>query len=249
MDWNRAKTILIISFIILDLFLAAQLNQMMEKKSRYLESNKITDEQIHELMEVNQIKLATPFPKQLPKISVQQAAISHFTGWKSDEKWTYHKTFPGGIPYKNEEELKAHIRKQVPQFEQYQPVKEKGNVNQRVFIQKLNSFFIFDSTLICKVQNGKLLSLQVLHFKLKKEVPVEFISINNALSNMITSGKLPNHSIITHIELGYRSLYSSTPQEVILVPVWRIRANQTYYYANATNATTGTLNDSGETVQ
>lgn len=248
MDWSRAKTIFILSFLILDLFLAAQLHQMMEKKSRYLESNRINEEQIHDLLETNHIRLAVPFPKQNKNIPVLQASISSLGNWNHNAKWTYSKNFPKGIPFRNEKELLKILKQQVPFFADYRFAQHQSNANKRVYLQKQNDYAIFDGKLICHIKNGRIEAIDVLHFQKKKEVPVEFISFNNALANLIMSGKLPKNSTITSVELGYRSPYYTNPQEVILAPVWRVRVNQNYYYINATNVQTGTLNVNTESI-
>ncbi|SHE85790.1 Two-component signal transduction system YycFG, regulatory protein YycI [Seinonella peptonophila] len=249
MDWNRAKTIFIISFVVLDLFLGLQVSQIMEAKSRYLESNEITENQIRDLLEANHIRLSVPFPKEIRNIPVHQATITTLTGWERDEKWAYRKRWEKGIQFKDERSLQRFLKQQLPFFDQFQPEPKLFTADRKVYIQNHNGIPIFDGRVVCEFSKGKLVAIHVLHFQLKKETAVEFIPFNNALNNLITSGKLPRNSTITQIELGYRSPYYANPQEVILVPVWRFQANQKYYYTNATNATTGNLGENAESVQ
>ncbi len=241
MDWSRAKTIFIISFILLDLFLAAQINQMIEQKSNYLKTDEISEEQIRELLEAHQIEITATIPNRTTQIPALQATITPILNWDYDEKWVYHHSFKPPIPAPDPETLQKYLREKFPFFHEYTYSKEPSNPNQRIFLQQYNHHPIFDGKIVCNLKNGQMVNIQVLHFQVKDRVNVDFISFNHALFNFIARESLPKGAKITSIELGYRSMYYPGPNEVILVPVWRFTVdNKQHYYIYAT---TNNLND------
>lgn len=241
MDWSRAKTIFIISFILLDLFLAAQISQMIEQKSNYLRTDEITDEQIRELLEAKQIRITTPIADRTTKIPALQATITPVFNWDHDEKWIYQYSFHPQIPIKNQTALQKYLKEKLPFFHEYTYSKEYSNNNKHVFLQQHEQYPIFDGKIVCNLENGAMTNIQVLHFQIKKQVNVDFISFNHALFNFITRENLPKKAKITNVVLGYRSMYYPSPNDVILLPVWRFTVNhQQHYYIYAT---TNNLND------
>lgn len=241
MDWSRAKTIFIISFILLDLFLAAQINQMIEQKSNYLKTDEISEEQIRELLEANQIKITTTIPDSTTQIPALQATITPIFNWDYDEKWIYQHSFSPPIPAADQASLQKYLEEKFAFFHEYTYSKEFSSNNKRVFLQQYHHHPIFDGKIVCNLKNGQMTSMQVLHFQIKERVNVDFISFNHALFNFITRESLPKGAKITSIELGYRSMYYPSPNEVILVPVWRFTVNHKQHYY--IYATTNNLND------
>jgi|GEM_PF-4367168 len=230
MDWSRAKTIFIISFILLDLFLAAQINQMIEQKSNYLKTDEISEEQIRELLESNQIRIATKIPNDTTQTPALQTKITPVSNWNYNEKWIYQYSFSTPMPIQNRAMLEQYLQKKLPFFQDYRYSSEYSTNHKYIYLQHYNQRPIFDGKIVCHLQNGKLTHLQVLHFQIKGQVNIEFISFNQALFNFIHRNSLPKGAKITKIELGYRSMYYPSPNEVILVPVWRFTVNNKLHY-------------------
>lgn len=234
MDWSRAKTIFIISFILLDLFLAAQINQMIEQKSNYLKTDELSEEQIHELLEVHEIKIATSIPDRSTQIPALQTTISPIFDWDYDEKWMYHKVFQPPIPIKDQATLEKYLKEKIPVFHEYTYSKEYSDGERFTYLQQAEQHPIFDGRMVCHLKNKQLTKIQVLNFQIREKIHVDFIPFNRALYNLITRENLPKGAKISDIQLGYRSLYYPSPNEVILVPVWRFTVNNKHHYIYAT---------------
>lgn len=234
MDWRRAKTIFIISFILLDLFLAVQIHQMIEQKSNYLKADEISDEQIRDLLAANQIQMTIDPPELVTKIPALQAEITSLPNWNYDEKWIYHQSFTPPLSFANHQSLVKILKQKLSFFDDYRHSKEYTNTNQTTFLQYNGNHPIFDAKIICHISERKVTSIQALHFQIKDEVAIDFIPFNHALYNLITRENLPEGAKISNVVLGYRAMYYPNPKEVILVPVWRFTVNQQHYYIYAT---------------
>ena len=235
MDWSRAKTIFIISFILLDLFLAAQVNQMIEQKSNYLKTDEFSEEQIRELLEAHQIQITTKIPDDTTQTPALKAAITPVFNWDYNEKWIYQYSFATPVPINNRSKLQDYLKKKLPFFHEYHYSKEYSTQDKQVFLQYYHQHPIFDGKIVCYLKNGKMTNIQALHFQIKERVNIEFVSFKQALFNFIKRNSLPKGTKITNIELGFRSMYYPSPQEVILVPVWRFTVNnKQHYYIYAT---------------
>lgn len=237
MDWRRAKTIFIISFILLDLFLAAQINQMVEQKSNYLRTDKITEDQIHDLLEANQIQMTVTPPDSVTQIPALLAKITPISGWDYNERWEYHQSLSPPIVFKNRIQFESYLREKLSFFKDYTYSKEDSSQNQLVYIQRAHQHPIFDGKIASHIKDGKVHRIEALHFQIKESVNIEFIPFNNALYNLMTRESLPKGAKISDVELGYRSMYYPNPNEVILVPVWRFTVNGKHHdiYATTNN--------------
>lgn len=235
MDWRRAKTIFIISFFLLDLFLITQISQMIEQKSNYLKTDEITEEQIRDLLETSQIQMTKPMQDHVTKIPALQAQITPIPGWDYNEKWVYHKSLHPALSFSDQTSLEKLLKQRLSFFDEYRYAKEYSQKSHTAFLQYYQTHPIFDGKITAHIKDGKLNRIQALHFQIKEKVPVDFIPFTHAIHDLITRENLPKGATISDVVLGYRSMYYPNPKEVILVPVWRFTVNQKHYYIYATN--------------
>ncbi|MBA4494079.1 two-component system regulatory protein YycI [Paenactinomyces guangxiensis] len=237
MDWSRAKTILIIAFILFDLYLAVQLGQMMQQKSHLLQSDKINEQQISHLLKANQIELAAPKPKDIGQTDAFKANITRMPqseGWEQDEKGGYVKKFSVLPSYKNMNGLEQILNSQIKVFRDFHFSEKDSTTNKIVFLQWHKGKPIFDGRLEVRVLKGKIQSIRIVHFELKEPSSVKLISFSNALYNLIVSGKLEKNSKITAAELGYKArTYAVDNGDSILIPYWRFYAGNKSLDVNA----------------
>jgi regulatory protein YycI of two-component signal transduction system YycFG len=238
MDWSRAKTILIIAFVILDLFLASQLNQMMQQKSQYVKANNITDQQIRSLLKDAQITLTAPKPENLPKVDFYKATITAMEGWQKDEQGGSIKNYPVPRSFRNDKELEHLLSEQIPFFHEYRRSVYDTVPNKKiVFLQTSQGHTIFDGRIeVNLADNRKVESIRVVHYQLKEPSAVKLISFNTALFRLINSGETNKNTTITSAELGYRAkTYPTASDEFVLIPYWRFRVGNETLYVNAMN--------------
>ncbi|SEM82196.1 two-component system regulatory protein YycI [Lihuaxuella thermophila] len=238
MDWSRAKTILIIAFVILDLFLASQLNEMMQQKSQYVKANHITDQQINSLLKDAQVKLTASKPDNLSQINFYKATIHAMAGWQKDEQGGSVKNFPVPLSYQNDQDLERLLKEQIPFFHEYRRSAYDSVPNKKiVFLQTSRGHTIFDGRIEVNLAGSrKVESIRVVHYQLKNPSAVKLISFNTALFRLINSGETNKNTAITSAELGYRAkTYPTASDEFVLIPYWRFRVGNETLYVNAMN--------------
>jgi regulatory protein YycI of two-component signal transduction system YycFG len=222
LDWSRAKTILIVTFLILDLFLAAQLSQTMQQKSAPMERT-VSREQIEQLLKENRIQLAIKRNTDFPlSIVAYQASITPMgPEWKKDELGGYFRVLQTPLTFKNLKDLEEILAGMVPRFEEYRLSRSSGS--RIIYTQEADGRKIFDATLEVRLRGGnRIESVRIVHYNLTRLKPVKLIPFDTALYRLLTSWELKKGSSITGIELGYRAK-AGAGEGYILVPYWRFQ--------------------------
>jgi regulatory protein YycI of two-component signal transduction system YycFG len=238
MDWSRAKTILILAFLVLDLFLAGQLIQMMQQKQEYTQNTPVTQQEIDKQLKAHHLILTAAIPKAPDQIYPYQATVTTTLdgNWERDGK-AFVKTFATPPSFKSRDELDNLLKAEVPFFNdyQYQP-NHPDSGSKRIYLQYAGGHPIFDARLEVTVKpKNRIASIRVVHYSLKElSSPVNLAPVNNALYRFITSGELGKKSTITEMKLGYYAKYPNASDNFILIPYWRFRVKNDYFYVNAT---------------
>lgn len=237
MDWSRAKNILIVAFIVLNLFLGAQLNQAIEQRSRYLENDRLSNSEINNLLKDNQIQLTATRPPEPSNAYFYKAITTSLSGeWKKDEQGVYQKTLQ--MPYKDLKELDALLSKEVPYFKDYQlSTNQSVEGSKHVYLQMLDGKPFFDGKLEVFLANNQIRSIRIIHFESTQTPSEKVIPLNNALYRLITSGEVEKNSKIHAIQLGYKAKVYYANEDYILVPYWRFHINNQVIDVNATAKT------------
>jgi regulatory protein YycI of two-component signal transduction system YycFG len=237
MDWSRAKTILILAFLVLDLFLAGQLIQMMQQKSQYAQNTPVTRQEIDNQLKAHHLRLKAAIPEAPDQMVPYQATVTNLGGnWERDEKGGFVKTFATPPSFKSQGELDNLLRKELGRiFDDYRLHQDAGS--KRIYLQyDAGGHPIFDARLEVTVKpKNQVASIRVVHYSLKDLRPVNLVPVNTALYRFITSGKPGKNSTISEIELGYHKpkVASLASDNFILIPYWRFRAKSDFY-VNAT---------------
>jgi len=235
MDWSRAKTILILAFVVLNLFLGSQLSQSMRQKSEILHTSKVTEQQVNQLLKENQIQYVTkdkPYPDQ---IGAYQAAITSLhPEWKQDEEGGHIKNYSPAHPYKNRQDLERFLKREIPFFTDYRF--ESSSSKKIVYLQHDdNGRPIFDGKVEVNLASpGRIGSIRVVHYTLTQLQAVKLIDPYSALYRLITNWGPQKNSIITEPNLGYRAKAYTSREDYILIPYWRFKVGQVPVYINAT---------------
>lgn len=238
MDWSRAKTLLIIAFVALNLFLTVQVIQAWVEKSQMQNGSDSIRRELSQILRDK--KIETPdIPQNPPPVSVLEARIaSPGQGWEPIPDGGYGKTFDPPIALSGPDQLDALLEKHVPSFREYRLVHRKGDT--RIYLQYWKERPLYGSRLEVKLSGGRSLqSLKLVRLSIKEgkdaqtPVPASF-----ALLNLVESGKVSKGTVFTQIELGYHG-QSYDAKTRVLSPVWKFAAadGQTYYV----NALTGAI--------
>lgn len=246
MDWSRAKTILIVTFVVLNIFLAAQINSTIEEKSLFVQTGNITDQQLQKFLKDNHVKM-TVKPENITELNPFVAQISPLpSDWIQDEKGSYTKSYSKPLSVENEHELRKVLAKEVPFFHSYR--QSAISSQKTTYLQYENGMPIFDGKLnVYFTKDKKISSIQLLHYQTKIIKKIDLISFNNALYNLLYSDELSRFSkpTITNALLGYNA--RSNPNQTddyYLMPYWRFTVNNNQFVD--VNALSGNIEQPGD---
>jgi regulatory protein YycI of two-component signal transduction system YycFG len=238
MDWSRAKTIFIIAFLILDLFLGAQLSHTMQQQSQFVVEHDISPQQLQQTLKQAKIKFKAKWPSPPKQLNTYKATITTMDqSWKRDEKGGYTKEFGKPLPYKNQRDLEGILRKEIPFFDDYEYIPTLSNPSKRqIYLQMVQNHPIYDGKIEVDFSGlHRIHSIHVTHFQLEKVQASKLIPFNNALYNFITGWNKTDFTIRGAI-LGYQAkVYPGTSEDYWLIPYWCFQVEGSQLFVNATN--------------
>lgn len=237
MDWNKTKTIFIVVFSILNVFLYSMyVNSYNEsKKLDVIGQTNIDDE-----LKVAHIKIAD-LPTTVENTSYISGKTKLFSaqdtvGLAANQTFQFSPsklvlTSKISIPYQLEnvdtEHLTEFVQSYAPMGKEYKlfTIDEKSRV--ATFFQMANKQTIFyNESAYIKVKwdgNKQVTNYEQTAFKNLKSFGEEstLVTPNQAVKTLFKKGYLPEYSRVTKAELGYSTLVPLTETRV-LSPTWRI---------------------------
>lgn len=243
MDWRRAKTILIIAFLTLDLYLGSLLYTNYRENNSWVAKNTISDSQIQDLAQSKSINLDQL--KEEPHVPEEMSVYSGTTTQLELESWNpvgdgvYEKILPTPLLVKaNPKEIKALLQQeQLPNLDEFQFSRMEISKNAIVIYQTKNGFRIFNGTIRLKLNSKKeVISYRFSHYKLEElPQPHRPNKFNNALASLLLQSK--TKATIQSAELGYqRNNYLREDKDSIIIPIWRFQVGSNYYYVSTTSS-------------
>jgi regulatory protein YycI of two-component signal transduction system YycFG len=248
-DWSKTKTIFIITFLILDLFLAFQ---FIEKRNRS-ELDVISESSIEEQLEAEEITY-----EELPKEAKEGTYISGKPKFFSAEDVLKMKgqvvniDSPALLQSKLNEPIKlteSNLTTKVQQFLNdfvlngnsytlWEVDQEAGSIilfqqyENRVFYNEasnISGFLVVD----LNDQNEIISYKQTMLVDFEEYDQKEILPAIKALENLYKNGHLKSGSAVTNIKLGYYPLVQLSESQ-ILAPTWHIVVDEKVdYYVNA----------------
>ncbi|TBL77439.1 two-component system regulatory protein YycI [Paenibacillus thalictri] len=235
MDWGRVKSILIFSFLILNLILGYQLWTSRSVQLQSVADASTALEEIKHLVRTKNIQLPSELPKDVPKL--KEIVVRFDENMKSD------KQIPLQLPFRYNpllskgamKDMTAKMAIQHIESYQYDPVESKNGVY--VFHQLNGTLPMFEVKLELYEQNGQISAYKQGYVEVQSEgeqKEQKVIPMHIALRSLIEN-YMPNNSVITSMKLGYHGqVYNS--QTMYMVPSWRVAlANGDFYYIHALN--------------
>jgi regulatory protein YycI of two-component signal transduction system YycFG len=249
MDWSNTKTIFIITFLILDIFLAYQ---FAEKRNRS-ELDMITEAGIEEQLQTEEITY-----KELPKEPKEGTYISGKTKLFSinDIKNFKNQEFnldnpailksvlknPIRILEKgNSSKLDQFLKENIISGDSYKLWKIDEDAGNIILFQQYQDKIFYNNTsnlsgllLINLNDNQEVTSYQqTMLVNFEEYDKKEILPALKALENLYKNDHLMSGSDVTNIELGYYPLEQLSESQ-ILAPTWRIEVDSKVdYYVNA----------------
>jgi regulatory protein YycI of two-component signal transduction system YycFG len=237
MEWGRAKTILIVSFIVLNVLLAMQLFDSRQKVFVQNTATESFSQDIQRLMAEKRISVNTAMPgtvEQLEQITIRFADETEQEGVVKFDEPIPLSDPPGSGEFAQRLQLRiASLNMAEYQWDKhFRDAEDARPVH--VFHQLYQGLPMFEVNLKLYHENGAVVAYERDRVEIVPGAEQKLISSYTAVSTLIEN-VLPDDSAIDQVELGYHGqLFNSAEQ--FLTPFWRVfLADGTVYFVHAIN--------------
>lgn len=255
MDWSRAKTTFIITFLLLNIFLGYQLNEKREASNISLKLEATLQERLSEMnitimVELHEEQLSGTYISGTPEISIDaiiaEKMVTQQIEVVNDEtvivvlKDSYPLTRDDrGIESQandfvleniifGEEYHFSHYNESLKQVYFYQTFEGKKVDNYES--GHLPLLLQLDEDLNIVHYEQDYLELQPLHPQGKEQ---EILKSTKAIEKLFNEQLIPSDSEINKVELSYFSFFKPHGEVQVFAPMWNISVNDQMYYVNA----------------
>ncbi|MCR8634849.1 two-component system regulatory protein YycI [Paenibacillus radicis (ex Xue et al. 2023)] len=235
MDWGRAKTILILSFLLLNLVLGFQLWTTRSDLLEFDANTASATEEIQRLLKSKNIQVSAEMPKEVPRL--QEIEVRFDEKMKSDKQITLDAPFKYSPLMSKGSTKDAAVKASIPYMENYQYDPVLSTNGTYVFHQLYRSLPMFEVKLELIEQNGMVAAYRQEYVEVTSEgdqKEQKVISPYTVLRSLIET-YFPSGTVVSSIKLGYHGQDYNT-QTRFMVPYWRVAlGNGDIYYVHALN--------------
>lgn len=259
MDWSRAKTYLIMTFLLLDLVLGYQFWKLRTEQAGYVQSYAEQLTEVRDLLASQKWQIQTEVPRVTATLGYLHVRYLD----APTEEWKKRIATATGITFKGpgqltvdltDKEISANLEEETmgdrlwsqlttwvwpKELYKYDRNYEIGKgIGVVKYLQHFNGYPIFSASIDVMIQGDKVTrysqaALDVIREEGPKKQVISAVHALRSLSESIDkTAKSNDNKIIRDIRLGY---YSKTynADEWYLTPVWRVLTAQEVYYVNA----------------
>ncbi len=231
MEWGRAKTILIVSFLVLNLVLAYQLwinNAQMDLEQGTAEM----EEEVLALLELHHIQLKTKIPEDTPRL--KEITVKFVKQMQPEEQIELKQPVTDNVIL-NKADLKDVLVTQIYRANDYQLDKLLSQSDFYTMNQLYEGLPMFEVNLHLFYEHNKIKAYSQSYVEVEaseqsqeQRVLSAYMAMGSLAENYMSEG-----STIEEIRLGYHGqIYNSETQ--VLAPFWRVAlGNGDIYYVHA----------------
>ncbi|MBO8172141.1 MAG: two-component system regulatory protein YycI [Bacillaceae bacterium] len=241
MDWSRAKTLLILSFLFLDFFLGWQL-WVNRGDLQVMEQNLGGDARFEDFLQKHDIILKTDIPTDTPDMYYLHVRYgAHQLTQQMNRQGQSIELKEGVVESEFNEPIAVEkpaspddwpvdLKNRIYDFDQYRY--DPYQRDRFTFIQVYDGLPMFNAVLQLDWVNGTVRGYEQTYFQVvNRGSGRKVISASIALRGLVENGLIRRGENIESIQLGYYSpTYNAEIQ--VLSPVWRIVHNKTIHYVN-----------------
>lgn len=258
MDWNKTKTIFIVTFLILNVFLTWQLVETKSDNQLGL----IAEATIQEQLQQNNITIAVDLPEE-------ESSGGHVIGksttltermaanlFNQETKVIDNHLFLSLLnkPYKLEfnenfsSNLNEFLLTYVYKGDQYRYGRYEEETNKIYLYQKYGdktAYTFEDEPLILQLNDQEeIVGYQQIYFEFEEldGKEREILSSLKALEMLLKERLIWTNDTITTIEFGYYSFFSPQGDAQVFAPMWRVVVDEDTFLVNAIEGTVQQLN-------
>jgi regulatory protein YycI of two-component signal transduction system YycFG len=244
MDWSRAKTILILSFLLLDMFLAYQIINVKNRIQETAPQGELTPSSLDDLLKTRHIRMDAEVPKETPDmhyINVRFTPIADYTEQLIGQRLEQQKgneiiaLFQQPVPLSstsNSADIMKDMGNSIAFSQDYRYDKERSTADMKRFLQVSRTFPLFSAPLDIVVDHGRAIGYRQIHVQvINQGVGRKMITALTAVRSLIDNGYIRYGEEISGISLGYYGhIYDADVQ--VLAPVWRVVHTHDTHYVN-----------------
>ncbi|SDO53465.1 Two-component signal transduction system YycFG, regulatory protein YycI [Paenibacillus sp. yr247] len=236
MNWSRAKTILICSFLLLNMILGFQLwSTNRSNQTEIALDTSSTVEELNRALHNKNIRLTDELPTDQQKLKV--ITVKYDDSMKPGEQKTLKTPISMSTMLGKGASKEIQAQAEIPHFNLYQLDSAMSKNGVYVFTQLYGKLPLFDVKVELSEHNGEITSYRQAYVEVEsgveqaeqKLIPAQ-LAVRSLVDNYLSEG-----SIITEVRLGYHGQpYNSQTQPMF--PHWRITIdNGDIYYLQAFN--------------
>ncbi len=235
LDWDRAKSILIVSFLLLNAILGYQLWSTDSKTKEFATDESMMMEELNRIMWLKKITIVNELPKDIPELS--EITVKYQETVTSTKAFTIKTptTMISILSKMADKNIQAQIN--IPHFDSYRldSVTSKGVTF--IFNQLHEQYPMFDVNTSLFEEDGLITTYVQSYVEVianetnqKQKVIPASVAVRNLVENYLEEG-----AVINDIKLGYHGqIYDSQTQ--FMLPSWRVVLNGgDMYYIQAFN--------------
>jgi regulatory protein YycI of two-component signal transduction system YycFG len=235
MEWGRAKTILILAFLMLNLMLGYQLWQSKFKLPDESSEIELIAEEVMSIAASKNIMLDAVIPNETPRMN--EITVTFGEEGIMGKKVEFDQAIPYNIAITGSEAWTV-LAEHIPNLDEYRYDPYTSHSGIVVLHQLANGYPMFDVRLELKAELQQIVSYKQNYVEIlesgdlasEQRVLSAYLAIGRLVENYMRPG-----SVITDVQLGYHGqIFNSETQ--VLAPTWRIMTSDNeMYYVHAIN--------------
>ncbi|MGG1634363.1 two-component system regulatory protein YycI [Paenibacillus sp. TAF43_2] len=244
MDWGRAKNVLIISFLLLNVLLGYQLwLDIREQLNINVNTAELPQDKLL-LMQQKRISLEANLSLETPELK-DLTYLLHSDSRKNAEPVILKEPVDSTIIYSKKELIKT-LGDRIPELDQYAFDLLNSSVGESVFYRVVEGRPMFDVKLKLYIKDQKITSfLQDRVELLGSGEAKQVLPAAKVVASLIET-YLPDGAVITDIQLGYKGQIFDSERQVS-VPSWRVMLEDGHlFYVHAISGEVATDDEQGE---
>ncbi|MDV2684691.1 two-component system regulatory protein YycI [Alkalihalophilus lindianensis] len=249
MNWNRTKTIFIITFLFLNIFLTWQLID----KNNSNQMNMIAQATIQEVLRDNNVRIDVELPeetisaghvlgKTVPFSERQMSALSNQEAELVDGT-TIISTLDEPVPLREgqfSQDLSQFLNSYVTNGNEYRfgrfDTEERQVLLQQTYEEKTAHAFEAEPLLLQLNEDGEIVGYQQSYYEFEPTGRErEVLSSIKAIEVLLNAQYIGVNNTVTHVEFGYYSFYSPQGGAQVFAPMWRVTVEGETYLVHAIN--------------
>ncbi|CEH32581.1 YycH protein [Aneurinibacillus migulanus] len=243
MDWSRAKTILIVTFLLLDLFLGYQVIMSQNRDIETAPQGELIPSSLEELLKTRTITLDTGIPNETPQMNYVNVRFTSFAHHLQSLTGQVIGQQGVGVMVKFNEPVKlsdftnkAEALKTLDPYTVYSrdytfDEKRSSDSVQR-YVQQYGKYPIFSAPLDIVVDEKRITGYRQIHVQIVNQgTGRKIIPAFTAVRTLLDNGYIRYGENISDVSVGYYGhMYDADIQ--VLAPVWRVVHTEGVHYVN-----------------